>query len=69
MRSELIGYARLSSNKQALKVSLSKDALEEAETYASADGVLYISLIINADRLQGILNEEREVTSVCQIQV
>jgi len=66
-RSELIGYIRKSKEGQALKLSISKSAFDEAETYTTTDGQKYVSLIINADRTQAIMNGEREVTSICQL--
>ena len=66
-RSELIGYVRKSKNGQALKISLSVEAFNAAEKYASADGSEYVGLIVNTDRTSKVINGDREVTSVCQL--
>ena len=67
MMSKLIGYCRKSKGGQALKLSVSKEAFDEAETYKTKDGHEYVNLIINMDKIREIDNGQREVTSVCQI--
>ena len=66
-RSELIGYVRMAKDGQAIKLSISVTAFEQAEKYKSADGSEYVGLIMNKDRTQDIISGNREVTSVCQI--
>lgn len=67
VKSTLVGYVRKSNGKGALKLSISKDAFEEAEKYLSQDGSEYVGLVINIARVQEILEGTRDVTSICQI--
>ena len=67
MQSELMGYVRKSRNGNALKISLSVDALDSAERYLSQDGKEYIALVVNTAKIQEILDNTRDVTSVVQI--
>jgi len=66
-KSELIGYARKSNLGSALKICLLKEAVDKAKTITGKDGTEYICLIINAAKVRLILNDEHEVTSVCQL--
>jgi len=65
---DLIGYVRLDRIREVLKVNLSKDALEKARRYTSQEGTEYVSLHIDLKRLQSVLDGDREVTSVCQLE-
>lgn len=67
VKSTLVGYVRKSNGNGALKLSISKDAFEEAERYQSQDGKEYVGLVINIARVQEILEGTRDVTSICQI--
>jgi hypothetical protein len=67
VQSELIGYVRKSRNGNALKLSISAEAFENAQRYLSQDGKEYVGLIINLARTQEILEGSRDVTSICQI--
>ena len=67
VQSELIGYVRKSRNGNALKLSISAEAFENAQRYLSQDGKEYVGLIVNLAKVQEILEDTREVTSVCQI--
>jgi len=67
VQSELIGYVRKSRNGNALKLSISAEAFENAQRYLSQDGKEYVGLIVNIAKVQEILDDTRDVTSVCQI--
>ena len=67
VQSELIGYVRKSRSGNALKLSISAEAFDSAQRYLSADGKEYVGLIVNTAKVQEILDDTRDVTSVCQI--
>jgi hypothetical protein len=67
VQSELIGYVRKSRNGNALNLSISAEAFENAQRYLSQDGKEYVGLIVNLAKVQEILDDSRDVTSVCQI--
>ena len=66
-KSQLVGYVRKAKNGTSLTVSIDAEAFEKAHKYQSKDGRNFVSLVMNADKVNQILNGEREVTSVCQI--
>ena len=63
----LAGYVRMSNAGSAIKLSLSKSALEECSTYTSADGQEFIPLVIRLYALQSVIAGERVVTTVSQL--
>ena len=65
MESKLVGYIRKSNDGKALKMSLDVDALEAAERYEAQGGREYISLIANLEKVEEIIEGDREVTSLC----
>ena len=65
--SALIGFARKSKSGNAIRLELSKDAFNEAETYQSRDGHEFVRLILNIQKLEELLVERREVAAVCQL--
>ena len=67
VQSELIGYVRKSRNGNALNLSISAEAFDNAQRYLSQDGKEYVGLIVNIAKVQEILDDTRDVTSVCQI--
>jgi hypothetical protein len=67
VQSELIGYVRKSRSGNALKLSISAEAFDSAQRYLSQDGKEYVGLIVNTAKVQEILDDSRDVTSVCQI--
>jgi hypothetical protein len=67
VQSELIGYVRKSRSGNALKLSISAEAFDSAQRYLSQDGKEYVGLIVNTSKVQEILDDSRDVTSVCQI--
>lgn len=66
-RSELIGYLRKSNSGNALKMSISTEAFENAARYTGKDEKEYVSLIINLEKAREVMEGQREVTSVSQI--
>ncbi len=67
VQSDLIGYVRKSRGGNALKLSISKEAFDSAQRYLSQDGKEYVGLIVNIAKVQEILDDTRDVTSICQI--
>ena len=66
-KSELIGYLRKSNNGNALKMSISTEAFENAARYTGKDEKEYVGLIVNLEKAREIMEGQREVTSVAQI--
>ena len=66
-KSELVGYVRKTNAGNALKISILKSALENAQTETGKDGTEYVTLVVNLSKLKLIIGDEHEVTSVCQI--
>lgn len=66
-RTELVGYVRKSSIGNALKLNISKRAFSKAETYEGRDGEEYVGLIVNLDKVRMLIEDQREVTSICQV--
>lgn len=67
VQSELVGYVRKSRSGDALQISISVDAFDSAQRYLSQDGKEYVQLIVNTSKIQEILEDSRDVTSVIQI--
>ncbi len=67
VQSDLIGYVRKSRGKNALNLSISAEAFDSAQRYLSQDGKEYVGLVVNLAKVQEILDETRDVTSICQI--
>ena len=67
VESELVGYVRKSRNGNALKLSISAEAFDDAQRYLSQDGKEYVGLIISLAKVQEVLDDSRDVTSICQI--
>jgi len=66
-KSQLVGYVRKSKSGGALMLSVDAEAFSKAKKYSSADGREFVRLVANLDKVQEILQGEREVTSLCQI--
>ena len=64
---KLVGYARRSLTGNTLTVNLSVDAFMKAERYTGKDGSEYVSLTAFADKVRMVLDGNREVTAVMQI--
>jgi hypothetical protein len=67
VQSDLIGYVRKSRGGNALNLSISAEAFDSAQRYLSQDGKEYVGLIVNLAKVQEILDDSRDVTSICQI--
>ena len=67
-KSNLVGYVRKSNAGGAIKVSINSDALSDCETYVTSDGQEYVPLVISLNALNKVLNGERVVTTISQIQ-
>ena len=67
-KSNLVGYVRRSNAGGAIKVSINSDAFSDCETYVTSDGQEYVPLVISLNALNKVLNGERVVTTISQIQ-
>ena len=65
--SNLVGYVRKSNAGGAVKVSINSDAFSDCETYVTSDGQEYVPLVISLNALNKVLNGERVVTTISQI--
>ena len=66
-KSTLVGYARKSNAGGAIKLSINTTAFSDCATYVTSYGQAYVPLIIPINALQRVLNGERAVTTVTQI--
>ena len=67
VQSNLIGYARKSNAGGAIKLSIDKGAINDAESFEGKDGKTYVQVIANLNRLSEIISGEREVMAVNQL--
>lgn len=67
-KSNLVGYVRRSNAGGAIKVSINSDAFSDCDTYVTSDGQEYVPLVISLNALNKVLNGERVVTTISQIQ-
>ncbi len=67
MPSLLVGYVRKSNAGGAIKVSINTNAFGDCETYTTADGQRYASLVISLGALRKVIDGERAVTTVSQL--
>jgi len=65
--SKMIGFVRKTKSGKGLRVNLSKEALDNAETYDTSKGETFISLVINLDGVMELISEEREFITVNQL--
>ena len=68
MKSELVGFVRMSRTGNAVKVSISKDAFENARSFLSQNGEEFVPLVIALGHLESLIAGEKEVTSISQIE-
>ena len=66
--SALIGYVRRSNAGGAIKLSINTSAFADCSTYVTSDDQAYVPLIISLSALTKVLNGERAVTTVSQLQ-
>jgi len=64
---KLMGYVRRSNNGGAIKVSISEQAFAGAKRYEGANGEKYVGMIINLNKLRGLLSGEKDVTAISQL--
>ena len=64
----LVGYVRKSNAGGALKLSVITDAFSDCSTYVTSDGQAYVPLVISLNALEKVLNGERAVTTLTQLQ-
>jgi len=63
-KSQLVGYLR--KKRGSLTISLDLDTLRKL-TGTECNGRQFITLFSNAEKVNQILNQDREVTSVCYL--
>ena len=64
----LVGYVRKSNAGGAVKISINTDAFSDCATYVTSDGQAYVPLVMSLNALEKVLNGERAVTTVTQLQ-
>ena len=64
----LVGYVRKSNAGGALKISINTAAFSDCSTYVTSDGQAYVPLVMSLNALEKVLNGERAVTTVTQLQ-
>jgi len=64
-KSELVGYAR--KEEQYIKLGINLEALEECPKIIAKDGQHYVYLHIKKDKLNAIINQDKEVTGVVSL--
>ena len=67
-RSILVGYVRRSNAGGALKISINSDAFTDCSTYVTSDGQTYVPLVVSMNALTKVLDGERAVTTISQMQ-
>ena len=67
MPSLLVGYVRKSNAGGAIKLSINTNAFGDCETYTTADGQTYASLVISLNALRKVIDGDRAVTTVSQL--
>ena len=67
-RSVLVGYVRKSNAGGDLKVSINSDAFSDCSTYVTSDGQTYVPLVVSLNALSKVLQGERAVTTISQMQ-
>lgn len=63
----LVGYARKSKRGKAIKLDICLEKFLVAKRYTTKEGDQYVNLVVNIRALKGIIENEREVTSVTQL--
>jgi hypothetical protein len=64
----LVGYVRKSNAGRTVKVSINLESIKDCEYYTTSDGQQYISLVISMNALRRVLDGERAVTTISQLQ-
>ena len=64
----LVGYVRRSNAGGALKVSVNTAAFADCNTYMTSDGQAYVPLVISISALNKVLEGDRAVTTIAQLQ-
>ena len=49
-------------------MSISAKAFETAQRYTTNKGEEFVRLIVNLEKVKDIISDQREVTSICQLQ-
>jgi len=66
-RSRLVGYVRKDVGKGKLRISLSVEAIAEAQRFKAGDGRDFVSFYCNLERVNQVINGDREVTSIVEL--
>ena len=64
----LVGNVRKSNARGALKISINTSAFQDCSTYETSDGQTYVPLVISMNAVRRVIDGERAVTTVSQLQ-
>ncbi|PXF22952.1 MAG: hypothetical protein CXX72_02115 [Methanobacteriota archaeon] len=64
----MVGYVRKSNAGGALKISINTSAFQDCSTYETSDGQTYVPLVISMNAVRRVIDGERAVTTVSQLQ-
>ena len=62
-KTDLVGYARKMNDGNHIKVALLKDVIAESKPIVAFDGVEYVEVFLNVDKLRQILSDDRHMTA------
>jgi len=66
-KSMLVGYLRKSKNGMSITISIDMKALKEIGNFYSNNGKDFITLISNTNKVEEVINGDRQVVSVCYL--
>jgi hypothetical protein len=67
MKTNLVGYVRVSRDGETVVMNISVKQFLQAERYTSRDGEEYVSLRAGADRIKKVMGGEKELTALIQV--
>ena len=67
-QSLLVGYVRKSNAGGALKFSVNVAAFHDCRQYTTSDGQAYVPLVVSLSALHKLIDGERSVTTLSQLQ-
>ena len=66
---KLVGYVRKATGGRTIKITVDKKTFNLCDSYKTADGEHeMVRLDVNLDKMRGVIDGEREVTSVIQVE-
>ena len=64
----LVGFVRKTNAGKALKLSINTSSFADCGTYVTSDGQTYVPLVVSLNALTKVLQGERAVTTISQMQ-